>query len=169
MHLPAVIRGLLSYLSIFPSPPVQQATVKRSLALPLSSSDRWMVDANGNHVVYVGINWPGAADTMLPEGLHYQSIANIVQYITETGFNAVRLTFAIEMVDDILDNGGDVSLQDTLTKALGEVNGTIVLGNILKNNPQFTSNTTRLQVLLSILCESIALESSNCCDRYLMQ
>ena len=158
MHLQAVIRGLLSYLSIFPSSPVQQAPVKRSLALPLSSSDRWIVDANGNHVVYVGINWPGAADTMLPEGLQYQSIANIVQHITETGFNAVRLTFAIEMVDDILDNGGDVSLQDTLIKALGEVNGTIVLGNILENNPQFTSNTTRLQVLLSILREPIAFE-----------
>ena len=150
MYLPAVARGLLSYLSIFPASPLEQPITKRSLALPLSSSDRWMVDANNNHVAYVGINWPGAADTMLPEGLGYQSIANIVQYISTTGFNAVRLTFAIEMVDDILDNGGDVSLQDTLIKALGEVNGTIMLGNILKNNPQFTASTTRLQVPRSL-------------------
>jgi hypothetical protein len=121
--------------------------VKRGLQpLPLSSSDRWIVDANGNHVPIVGINWPGAADTMLPEGLQYSSIECIVQKISDTGFNAVRLTFAIEMVDDILDNGGDVTLNDTLTTALGQTNGTIILGQILANNPQFTAETTRLQV-----------------------
>jgi hypothetical protein len=97
-------------------------------------------------VPIVGINWPGAADTMLPEGLQYQSIANIVEKISQTGFNTVRLTFAIEMVDDILDNGGDVSLNDTLVNALGVENGTVILGDILNNNPQFTAETTRLQV-----------------------
>ncbi len=94
----------------------------------------------------VGINWPGAADTMLPEGLGYQSIANIVQKMTDTGFNTVRLTFAIEMVDDILDNGGDVTLSATLTNALGQTNGTAMLAKIINNNPQFSANTTRLQV-----------------------
>jgi hypothetical protein len=49
-------------------------------------------------------------------------------------------------VDDILDNGGDVTLNDTLTRALGQTNGTIMLGRILANNPQFTAETTRLQV-----------------------
>lgn len=95
----------------------------------------------------VGINWPGAADTMLPEGLGYQSIANIVQKLTDTGFNTVRLTFAIEMVDDILDNGGDVTLSDTLTRALGQDGGTAMLAKIISNNPQFTATTTRLQVI----------------------
>jgi hypothetical protein len=114
--------------------------------LPLSRSDRWIIDANNNHVPIVGINWPGAADTMLPEGLQYQSIANIVEKISQTGFNTVRLTFAIEMIDDILDNGGDVSLNDTLVNALGVENGTVILGDILNNNPQFTTDTTRLQV-----------------------
>lgn len=114
--------------------------------LPLSSSDRWIVDANGNHVPFVGVNWPGAADAMIPEGLQYQSVQNIVQKIVSTGFNAVRLTFAIEMVDDIIDNGGDVTLKNTLTKALGDANGLKVLGQILTSNPQFTESTTRLQV-----------------------
>jgi hypothetical protein len=114
--------------------------------LPLSRSDRWIIDANNNHVPIVGINWPGAADTMLPEGLQYQSIANIVEKISQTGFNTVRLTFAIEMIDDILDNGGDVSLNATLVNALGAENGTVILGDILNNNPQFTAETTRLQV-----------------------
>jgi hypothetical protein len=83
---------------------------------------------------------------MLPEGLGYQSIATIVQKLADTGFNTVRLTFAIEMVDDILDNGGDVTLSATLTNALGPTNGTAMLAKIINNNPQFNANTTRLQV-----------------------
>jgi len=102
-----------------------------------------IVDANKIHVPYVGINCPEAADTMLPEGLNFQTIENIMQKVSRTGFNSVRLTFAIEMVDDILDNRGDVILKDTLTNALGESYKTIVLNN---NNPQFTANMTRLQV-----------------------
>lgn len=149
MHLLGFLAGLAGALSVVQGSacPAPSSYIKRPLQpLPLSSSDRWIVDANSAHVPIVGINWPGAADAMLPEGLNYQSIASIVQKISETGFNAVRLTFAIEMVDDILDNGGDVTLKDTLTKALGEANGTIILQKILANNPQFTAETTRLQV-----------------------
>jgi hypothetical protein len=146
MYILKVLIGLLGMLPATwssPTPPCNRRSVQ---PLPFSSSDRWIVDAAGEHVPYVGINWPGAADTMLPEGLSYQSIENIVGVVSETGFNAVRLTFAIEMVDDILDNGGDVSLNDTLINALGPANGTIVLQRILANNPQFTAATTRLQV-----------------------
>jgi hypothetical protein len=121
------------------------ATTQSFQPLPFSNSDRWIVDANGKNVPVVGINWPGAAETMLPEGLGYQSIANIVQKLTETGFNTVRLTFAIEMVDDILDNGGDVTLSGTLTRALGSANGSAMLSKIISNNPQFTATTTRLE------------------------
>lgn len=144
MYLSKALASVLYIVSVASSPAVCS---KRSVQpLPLSSSDRWIVDAAGKHVPYVGVNWPGAAETMLPEGLSYQSIKNIVTKISETGFNAVRLTFAIEMVDDILDNGGDVSLSATLVKALGDANGKTVLGKILKQNPQFTAETTRLQV-----------------------
>jgi hypothetical protein len=145
MRFSRSLAGLLGALLIGSACPT--GLVQRGLQpLPLSSSDRWIVDANGNHVPIVGINWPGAADTMLPEGLGYSSIDCIAQKIYDTGFNAVRLTFAIEMVDDILDNGGDVTLNDTLTKALGQTNGTIILEQILANNPRFTAETTRLQV-----------------------
>lgn len=146
-----ILKAFIGLLYILPgslgSPAIP---CKRSIQpLPFSSSDRWIVDAAGNHVPYVGINWPGAADTMLPEGLNYKSIPDIVGVVSQTGFNAVRLTFAIELVDDILDNGGDVSLNDTLINALGATNGTIVLQSILTNNPQFTAQTTRLQVQIS--------------------
>lgn len=140
MYYSKALKVLLGMLSIITSS--QQRTLQ---PLPLSSSDRWIVDANNNHVPFVGINWPGAADTMLPEGLSYQSIASIVEKISQTEFNIVRLTFAIEMVDDILDDGGDVTLNETLTNALGQHNGTVVLRNIIANNPQFTAETTRLQ------------------------
>jgi hypothetical protein len=135
------------------------ATTQSFQPLPFSSSDRWIVDADGKNVPVVGINWPGAAETMLPEGLGYQSIANIVQKLTETGFNTVRLTFAIEMVDDILDNGGDVTLSDTLTRALGSANGSAMLSKIISNNPQFTTTTTRLEASF-IPCLSIHLKIS---------
>lgn len=148
MYLSTLLAGLLAAIPLVSSSPTPSPQcAKRSLQpLPLSSSDRWIVDASGAHVPYVGINWPGAADAMLPEGLQYQSIKSIVNKVSETGFNVVRLTFAIEMVDDILDNGGDVTLGDTLTRALGQQNGTAILGQILANNPQFTAQTTRLQV-----------------------
>jgi hypothetical protein len=93
-----------------------------------------------------GVNWPGAADVMIPEGLQYQSISKIVSDIKSVGFNAIRLTFAIQMVDDILDNGGDVTLSAAFTKALGSTNGPTVYNKVLKNNPSFSASTTRLQV-----------------------
>jgi hypothetical protein len=114
--------------------------------LPVKASGRDILSASGSKVVYAGVNWPGAADAMLPEGLQYRSVADIVGFIKSLGMNVVRLTFAIEMVDDIYDNSPDQTLQATLVKALGEQNGTTVLSQILENNPQFTADMTRLEV-----------------------
>lgn len=83
---------------------------------------------------------------MIPEGLQYQSIATIVSGIKSLGMNVIRLTFAIEMVDDVLDNGGDVKVQAAFNKALGATNGPKIYAQFLKNNPQFGASTTRLQV-----------------------
>lgn len=92
------------------------------------------------------MNWPGAADVMIPEGLQYASIKSIVSGIKSLGMNVIRLTFAIEMIDDILDDGGDVTVQTALTSALGVENGCTLYKEIVKNNPSFSSATTRLQV-----------------------
>lgn len=83
---------------------------------------------------------------MLPEGLQYSSVANIVSKIKELGMNVIRLTYAIEMIDDIYSNNPNSSLQGTLMNALGATNGTKVLKQILHHNPQFTASTTRLEV-----------------------
>jgi len=115
---------------------------------PFKTSGRQIIDQSGNNVVYAGVNWPGAADTMLPEGLQYQSIKNIVNKISSLGANVIRLTYAIEMIDDIYSYSPNSTLQNTLINALGTVNGTIVLNEILKKNSQFTPYTTRLEVCI---------------------
>lgn len=138
MHFTSVFRLLL--LSAIPQIAL---TISSS---PLSTSGRWIIDSNGQNVTYAGVNWPGAADAMLPEGLQYQSISTIVGKIKSLGMNVIRLTFAIEMIDDIYETGADVRIKTSLTNALGQQNGTVVFQQIIKNNPQFGTNTTRLQV-----------------------
>lgn len=112
---------------------------------PFTTSGRDMKNSLGETVVYAGVNWPGAADAMIPEGLQYQSVSSIMSKIKSLGMNVIRLTYAIEMIDDIYANV-DSSLKNALVQALGETNGTKVLDEILKNNPSFTAETTRLEV-----------------------
>ncbi|CAL1375208.1 unnamed protein product [Linum trigynum] len=70
-----------------------------SHSLPLSTNNRWIVDsATGQRVKLACANWPGAAETMLPEGLDRQPLPNIVAAIRRLGFNCVRLTYATYMV-----------------------------------------------------------------------
>ncbi len=116
---------------------------------PFVTSGRWIHNSLGANVTYAGVNWPGAADVMIPEGLQYAPIASIVSGIKSLGMNVIRLTFAIEMVDDIY-NGGDVTLATAFNTALGTTKGPIVYQKVLKNNPSFSANTTRLQVCNSI-------------------
>lgn len=114
---------------------------------PLTTSGRDMLDATGAVVTYAGVNWPGAADVMIPEGLQYQSVATIVAQLKAAGVNAVRLTYAIEMVDQIYANGGaDVAVSAALTEALGATDGSAVFKKVLAANPSFGSGVTRLQV-----------------------
>lgn len=124
--------------------------------LPFHVDGPHIWSADGNEVQYVGTNWAGHQEAMIPEGLQYSSVKNVVSKIKGFNLNVVRLTFAIEMVNDILDNGGDVTLEHTLTDALGATNGTIILKKVLTNNPQFTKDTTRLQVFDAVAAELAA-------------
>ncbi|KAK3317517.1 glycoside hydrolase superfamily [Cercophora scortea] len=152
LNLAAAFAGLCAAA---PSP--QPAVAERAAAWPngpLVTSGRWIRDASGTNVTYAGANWPGAADVMIPEGLQYQSIATIVGKIKSLGMNAVRLTFAIQMVDEIYANGGkDITLQTAFTQALGQANGVKVLNQVLAKNPSFTASTTRLQVFDAVAAE----------------
>lgn len=66
--------------------------------------------------------------------------------------NVIRLTYAIEMVDDIFSNKNS-TLSAALDNALGSVNGSIVLQQILSHNPSFTASTTRLEVYDAVTAE----------------
>ncbi|KAF2877625.1 glycosyl hydrolase family 5 protein-like protein/cellulase [Massariosphaeria phaeospora] len=119
---------------------------------PFKTTTRWILDSQGENFTYVGANWPGAGEVMIPEGLQYASIQSIVAKMKSLKMNVVRLTFAIEMIDDIKDNGGDVPIQKAFSKALGS-NGEKFYQQVVKNNPQFNSSTTRLQVYDAIAAE----------------
>jgi len=114
---------------------------------PFSTSGRWIVDANGANVSFAGANWPAHEETMVPDGLQYQSIENVVTKLKSIGLNAVRLTYAIEMVDQIFDNAGkDIPIKTAFVNALGQENGTTVFNKVIEKNPAFNEDTTRLQV-----------------------
>ena len=124
---------------------------------PFTVSGRDIISASGKKITFAGVNWPGAADTMLPEGLQYNSMANISSMIKSLGMNVVRLTYAIEMIDDYYDNSPNQTLENTLVHALGETNGPRVLDQILTHNPMLKSTTTRLEV-----CKALFWDIQDC-------
>jgi endoglucanase len=135
--LPALLLSTLS--SALPQ-------TKRTATLPLSTNGRDIIDASGNVFHFASTNWPGHQEVMIPEGLQHASIQDIVSWFPKFGLNSVRMTFAIEMIDDYLNNTPNQTLEKSFTNSLGEANGTIVLDQILEKNPEFTKNTTRLEV-----------------------
>lgn len=97
-------------------------------------------------MTYVDVNLPGHNEAMIPEGLQYSSVSDIVSKIKARNMNVVRLTYALEIVHNVLNNGGDLSPQRTIENALDSTNGSIVLEQILQKNPGFTSNMIQIQV-----------------------
>ncbi|KAF4998714.1 hypothetical protein FGRMN_3040 [Fusarium graminum] len=126
---------------------------------PFKTSGRWIVNANDEKVSLAGANWPGHGEVMIPEGLQYQSIEGVLSDIKSIGMNAIRLTYATELVDQIYDNDGkDIDLKTAFEEGLGKENGTIILEKVLKNNPSFTAETTRLEVYDAIAAECLRQE-----------
>ncbi|KAK9417026.1 hypothetical protein SUNI508_09265 [Seiridium unicorne] len=122
---------------------------------PFVTSGRWITDASGLTVTYAGVNWPGHVETMIPEGLQYQSISNIMTKLKSIGINSIRLTYAIDMIDQIKDNNdNDITIREAFIDALGQENGTAVYEKVVSRNPSFTDNTTRLQVFDAIAAEA---------------
>lgn len=122
--------------------------------VPFNTDGRWIVDACGQNVTYTGVNWPGAADTGLPEGLQYSSVKDIVSKVKAAGFNVIRLTFAVQIIDEIYENGGnDIPISTAFTQALGAENGTKILQQVLTNNPSLTADSTRVQIFDAVAQE----------------
>jgi endoglucanase len=86
------LTGLLALASL-----VLPAVVAQKPSVPLSSSNRWIVDTNKQRVKLRCINWAGHMEANIPEGLHRQSVEYISDWIAKEGFNCVRLTYSIDM------------------------------------------------------------------------
>lgn len=114
---------------------------------PFKTSGRWIINSNDEVVNLAGANWPGHGEVMIPEGLQYQSVEEVLSDIKSIGMNAIRLTYATELVDQIYNNNGeDVDLKTAFEEGLGKENGTLVLERVLENNPSFSPETKRLEV-----------------------
>lgn len=93
---------------------------------PFSTSGRDIVNSKGEAVTWAGVNWPGSGETMVPEGLEWESVENILDRVKSVGFNFIRLTYAIEMVDQIYERDGkDVPLEVAMINGLGYANGCV--------------------------------------------
>ncbi|KAI1378184.1 glycoside hydrolase family 5 protein [Hypoxylon crocopeplum] len=118
--------------------------------LPLSTSSRWILDADGQRVKLRCINWAGHQETNMPEGLNKQSIDYIADFIAQQGFNCVRLTYSI---DHALNP--DVLVSDSFTAAAGAANVSATDMNgmytqVTEKNP-FVSGATVRSVFESVI------------------
>ncbi|KAF2970582.1 hypothetical protein GQX73_g2953 [Xylaria multiplex] len=64
--------------------------------LPLKTSSRWILDADGNRVKLRCVNWAGHLEANTPEGLNKQPVDYIADFVASQGFNCVRLTYSID-------------------------------------------------------------------------
>lgn len=91
--------------------------------------------------------YAGSGETMVPEGVEWTSVEGILDLVKSVGFNFIRLTYAIEMVDQIYErNGSDVPLEVAMITALGYENGTKVTNEIVAKNEGFSKDTGRFEV-----------------------
>jgi endoglucanase len=69
-----------------------------SLAMPLSTSGRFIVDAHGRRVRLAGVNWYGASEDFgVPVGLDRTNRSTLAELIASMGFNCVRFPFSLWM------------------------------------------------------------------------
>jgi len=135
----ARLASLLAFLGLL----LPMVLAQAQPALPLSSSSRWILDANGQRVKFRCVNWPGHMEANIPEGLHRQSMDYLVDWIKRQGFNCVRLTYSIDMA---LNPGMKVS--DSFTKAAADAGVSVdamkgLYAKIIEKNPWIANATTR--------------------------
>ena len=69
-----------------------------AIATPLSTSGRFIVDAQGNRVRLAGVNWYGASEDLgVPAGLDTVHRDQLAETIAGFGFNCVRFPFSVWM------------------------------------------------------------------------
>ncbi|KAI1408804.1 glycoside hydrolase family 5 protein [Hypoxylon sp. FL1857] len=133
---------LLSLLTVLGAT-VLPAALVAAQKLPLSTSSRWILDADGQRVKLRCVNWAGHQEANLPEGLNKQSIDYIADFIQQQGFNCVRLTYSI---DHALNP--NVLVSDSFTAAAGAAGVSAtdmnnMYSQVAEKNPFVNGATTR--------------------------
>ncbi|KAI0131555.1 glycoside hydrolase family 5 protein [Daldinia grandis] len=114
---------------------------------PFRTKGRDVINSREEVITWAGVNWPMSGETMIPEGLEWKSAEAILDDVVSVGFNFLRMGYAIQMVDEVYDRGGeDVPLEVALIMALGYENGTKVTNAIISKNPTWTRETTRFEI-----------------------
>jgi endoglucanase len=114
-----------------------------AIATPLSTSGRFIVDANGKRVRLAGVNWYGASEDMgVPVGLDSVDRNTLAELIAKQGFNCVRFPFSLWMTEQTtpvseqyltmnpdLNGSTPIEIYDACVKALTD-QGLIVIPNV---------------------------------------
>lgn len=116
----------------------------------MSTSGRWIVDANGHRFKFRCVNWPGHMETNIPEGLQHKSIDNITSWIAKNSFNCVRLSYSIDMALN-----QNVLVKDSFTAAAAATGAPLndmmgLFNSAVQNNP-FLATATIIQVFEQVI------------------
>jgi endoglucanase len=69
-------------------------------ALPLHTSSRWILDANGKRFKLASVNWYGAEERdFVVAGLDKRDVRAVARSIHDLGYDSVRLPFSNELVE----------------------------------------------------------------------
>ncbi|GMH79682.1 hypothetical protein TL16_g08221 [Triparma laevis f. inornata] len=90
---------LATLINLLPATVVaNRAPLLLNSQLPLETSGRDIVDAQGEVVKLACVNWYGAhMETFTVNGLHKRTLQEIVDHIAATGFNCIRMPFALDL------------------------------------------------------------------------
>ncbi|KAJ8768547.1 hypothetical protein K2173_022654 [Erythroxylum novogranatense] len=105
-------------------------------ALPLSTNNRWIVDAKtGERVKLHCVNWPSHVGAMLAEGLHKKPLDYILSQVVNNQFNCVRFTWATYMFTR--PEMGNLKVQQSFDM----LNLSDAKEGVAKNNPSLLNKT----------------------------
>ncbi|KUI65317.1 Endoglucanase E1 [Cytospora mali] len=123
--------------------PVLSTTTPTPPALPLSTSSRWILDAESNRVKLRCANWAGHMEAHLPEGLHKQPIGYLAGWLADQGFNCVRLTYSIDWALNPTLSVSDAFAQAATAANVPAADMADIYAQALVQNPFLANATTR--------------------------
>ena len=58
---------------------------------PFETKGREVVNSKGEVITWAGVNWPMSGETMVPEGLEFSSVGDILDKVKSVGWNYIRM------------------------------------------------------------------------------